>query len=133
MANVTEKELEFYFPGKDVEIAGHEFTIIPFSFVETQIVAKKMKDVLYLFAGDITPDVLIEIYAKGFEGVRDVVAMSLGISPKLVEKFDQQSAMKAITNIIEVNKDFFTKRVEGEMENLTKILGFQEDNSSTEK
>lgn len=133
MANVTEKELKFLFPETVVEIAGHEFTLTPFSFVETRIVAEKMKDVLYLFAGDITPDVLIEIYSKGYNGVRDVIAMTLDIKPALVDKFDQQSALKAITHIIEVNKDFFTQQVESEMDGLTKILGMAEDSSNTEK
>lgn len=133
MANITEKELDLLFPETIVEIAGHEFTITPFSFVETRIVAEKMKEVLYLFAGEITPDVLIEIYSKGFDGVRDVIAMTLGIKPQLVEKFDQQSALKAINHIISVNKDFFTQQVESELETLTKTLGVMEDSSSTEK
>lgn len=133
MANITEKELELIFPETVVEIAGHEFKLTPFSFVETRTVAEKMKNVLHLFAGDITPEILIEVYSKGFEGVRDVIAMSLNIKPALVEKFDQASALKAITYIIEVNKDFFTQQVEGEMESLTKILGLADDNSNTEK
>ena len=131
MADITEKELELLFPETTVEIAGHEFVLKPFSFVETRIVAQKLKSVLHLFAGEITPDVLVEIYSTGFEGVRDVIAMSLGIKPQLVEKFDQQSALKAITYIIEVNKDFFSQQVETQMETLAKILGM-EDSLPTE-
>lgn len=133
MANITEKELDLLFPETEVEIAGHTFLLRPFSFVETKIVAMKLKEVLHLFTGEITPQVLVQIYATGFDGVRDVIAMSLNIKPALVEKFDQQAAMKAITNIIDVNKDFFTQQVENEMENLTKILGLEEDNSNTAK
>ena len=132
MSTITEKELELLFPETVVEIAGHEFTLKPFSFVETRVVAIKLKEVLHLFASEVTPSVLAEIYDKAFDGVRDVIAMSLGIKPTLVEKFDQKSAMKAITEIIKINKDFFTEQVEDEVQSLTDLLGM-EDNSPSEK
>lgn len=130
MATITEKELEFLFPETTVEIAGHEFKLRPFSFVETKIVAEKLKNVLHLFAGEITFETLAEIYANSYEGVRDVIAMCLNIKPTLVDKFDQKSALIAITHIIEVNKDFFSQNVEKEMKRLVEMMA---DNSTTEK
>ena len=134
MSNITEKELEFLFPENEVEIAGHMFSIRPFSFVETQIVALKLKDVLHLFAGEITPMILAEVYSTAFEGVRDIIAMSLGIKPALVEKFDQASALIAITEIVKVNKDFFVQQVEGTMTELTEmVMPSEEETSPSEK
>jgi len=131
MANITEKELELLFPETVVEIAGHDFTLKPFSFIETRIVAEKLKEVTHLFVGNVTPDTIMEIYSKGGEGVRDVIAIALNLKPQLVDKFDPQSTIKAITHIIEVNKDFFLQSVDSELENLMTVLEV-EDNSSTE-
>lgn len=132
MSSITEKELDLIFPETLVTIAGYEFTLKPFSFAETRIVAIKLKAVLHLFASEVTPSVLAEIYDKAFDGVRDVIAMSLGIKPALVEKFDQRSAVKAVTEIIKINKDFFVEQVEDEVQSLTSLLGM-EDNSPSEK
>lgn len=133
MSNIVEKELEFLFPESTFELGGQEFSIKPFSFVETQIVALKLKDVLHLFAGEITPMVLAEVYSTAFEGVRDIIAMSLSLKPKTVEQFDQASALIAITQIVRVNKDFFVERVEATMTELTEMVMPSDANSPLEK
>ena len=112
MKTITEKELEFLFPEAEYEIAGHTFTLRPFTFAETRIVAKKLANVLHLFEGELTFDMMAVIYAEAYDGIRDVVAMSLSIKPELVDKFDQKSAVAAIKAVVEVNKDFFVQEVQ---------------------
>lgn len=130
--DLVEKELDLIFPSTEVEIAGHTFELKPFSFVETRIVALKLKDVLHLLADGIKVENLAEIYANGYDGVRDVIALCLNIKPSTVDRFDQKNAMKAISKIIEINKDFFVEQVETEVEHLAEALGMQ-DNSPSEK
>ena len=101
MGSVNEKELKFLFPETQVELGGVEFTIRPFSFAETRIVAAKLKDVLYLFTGDITPDVLAVVYDKAFDGLVDVIAMTYQLNKKTVQSFDLATAMKAIVEIVD--------------------------------
>ena len=130
--DLVEKELELLFPTTEVEIAGHTFELRPFSFVETRIAAMKLKDVAHLMGDGIEMDKIAEIYSKGGEGVRDVIAMCLDLKPATVDKFDMKSTTTAIVNIIKINKDFFVEQVETEVNNLVKTLGM-EDNSPSEK
>ncbi len=132
MKNITEKELEFLFPETEVEIAGKQFTLKPFTFSETRVVASKLGKVLHLFTGDLTTNDLVQIYAEAYEGVRDIIAMSLGIAPKLVDKFDQASAIIAIKNVVQVNKDFFVAQVETQVTALMEVVTGEEA-STTEK
>lgn len=130
--DLVEKELELLFPTEEVEIAGHTFELKPFSFVETRIAALKLKDVLHLMGDGLEMNNIAEIYSKGGEGVRDVIAMSLDIKPTTVDKFDMKSTATAIVNIIKINKDFFVSQVETEVEQLTEMFNLQ-DNSPSEK
>lgn len=117
--SISEKELEFLFPETEVEIAGHTFALRPFSFSETVVVAEKLKGVLGILAeGEVTATTMATIYATSYEGIRDIMAMCLDIKPDLVDKFDQESALIAITSIIAVNKDFFVLRVKSTMDDL---------------
>ena len=124
---VQEQELQMLFPEKEIMLAGKEFTIRPFSFIETMVVAKKLKSVLHLFGGDITPESLAVIYENSFEGIVDVIALVYSIDRKAVENFDMKNAVAAINGIIEVNQSFFADTVEPELESLTKIMGMQQD------
>ena len=130
--DLVEKELELIFPTTDVEIAGHVFELRPFSFVETRVAAMKLKEVLHLMEDGVDLDKIAEIYSKGGEGVRDVIAMCLDIKPATVDKFDMKSTATAIVNIIKINKDFFVEQVETEVSDLVETLGMQ-DNSPSEK
>lgn len=113
---ITEKELTLLFPSTDVEIAGHTFEMKPFSFVESKIVSLKLRNVLHLFAADTFDQAAFAtMYTDAYDGIRDVIALSLGIKPNLVDRFDLASAFKAITNIISINKDFFLKSVNPEL------------------
>lgn len=113
---ITEKELTLLFPSTDVEIAGHTFALTPFSFVETKIVSLKLRKVLHLFAADTFDQAAFAgVYTDAYDGIRDVIALSLNIKPNLVDRFDLASAFKAITNIISINKDFFLESVSPEL------------------
>lgn len=116
-------ELELLFPETDVELGGAKFTIRPFSFVETRTVTRKLKDVMHLFVGELTPEVLTEVYDKAFDGVVDIIAMVYQLDRETVEQFDLATATKAIKGIVGVNKDFFGDQVENQLDSLTKILG----------
>lgn len=120
---ITEKELTLLFPGTDVEIAGHTFNITPFSFVQTKTVSLKLRNVLHLFAADTFDKAAFAgIYTDAYDGIRDVIALSLNIKPNLVDRFDLASAFKAITNIISINKDFFLESVTPELKGLTEVV-----------
>lgn len=119
---MQEKEMKFIFPEEKFTIAEVEFTLRPFSFKETANVVENLKGCLHIFSGDATEEGLAELYYQNFEGIRNVIAMSLHISPKIVEEFDQVNLIKAITYIIQVNKSFFSSNVQTEVENLTKIF-----------
>ena len=123
--SITEKELNLIFPEEEVEIAGHVFTLRPFSFLETKIVAQKLHKVLHLFvADDLTTEAISSLYGDTYDGIRDVIAMSLKIDPNLVDKFDTASALRAITHIIKINKNFFSVELTKEAEDLMTM--FQE-------
>lgn len=117
------KELKLLFPEEEIELGGAKFTIRPFSFVETRTVARKLKEVIHLFVGDITPEILAEVYDKAFDGVVDVIGMVYQLDRETVEQFDLATAIKAINGIVGVNKDFFGNQVESQIDSLTKKLG----------
>jgi len=124
---ITEKELDLIFPEDEVTIGGHVFTIRPFSFAETRVVATKLKKVLHLFAADnLDANAFGQIYGDAYEGIRDVIAMTLNINKNLVDRFDVASAFRAITHIIKINKDFFSESVGPEIEELAAMFGMND-------
>ena len=126
MVDVVEKEMKMLFPETDVELGGQTFSIRPFSFVETRIVVKHLKEVLHILNGDLTPQALAEIYDKAFDGVVAVIAMTFKMENENVEQFDNATALKAITSIVDVNKSFFAESVAAETDKIVKLLGMGE-------
>lgn len=129
MSKITKKELDLLFPETEVELAGHTFKIKPFSFVETRTVATKLGPVMHLFSSDMTPASLAVIYTDAFDGIVDVMQMVYGIDKSLIEQFDQATALKAIIEIVNVNKNFFSDRVETHLTDVKELMS--EDKSST--
>jgi hypothetical protein len=120
--NLTEKEIKILFPESEIEIAGLTFSVRPFSFVESKRVVEKLGSVIHLLGGDITPEVLGQLYASAFEQVRDIIAMVLKIEPTIVEQLDLGSISKIVMEIIRVNKDFFDGSVKSNLEGIAEIF-----------
>lgn len=131
--SVTEKELDFLFPEKDTEIAGQQFTLRPFSLHETFVVAEKLQNVLHLLTDDMSVSAIAKMIVSSRDGVEDIIAMSLGIDVKLVRKFDMMNAMKAVTAIVEVNRDFFFDCVSKELTALKEVAKVPESKPSAKR
>lgn len=119
---LTEKEIKILFPESELEIAGLTFTIRPFSFVESKKVVEKLGTVIHLLGGEITPEVLGQLYASAFEQVRDIIAMVLKVEPTIVEQLDLGSVSKIVLEIIRVNKDFFDGSVKSNLESVAEMF-----------
>lgn len=116
--SVTEQELEFLFPEKEINIAGREFTLRPFSLHEAFVVAEKLQSALSLLKEGMTTEEITSLLIQTRDGVEDVMALSLGLDVEVIRKFDLKSAFKAVRCIVEVNKDFFIQEVMKEFEDL---------------
>jgi len=135
--SIPQKEMEMLFPeSKNVEIAGTVYTIKPFNFVQTRMVVKALGGtvgyvpMLISDDGVINLDVATKVLDESFDGICKIISMCLNIDVSDVEQFDNTSALKAITNIIEVNKEFFFHSTAGEITNLKTTLGLEEIFSS---
>jgi hypothetical protein len=118
--STQEKEMQFLFPEHEVELAGQTFTIKPFSLYQTSIVAKNLKGVFSFKLFTNLQDIdLGELFGENYEGFRKIIAMVYDIPEKTVDQFDIDTAIKAISEILYVNKDFFSKTVEN---TLTKAM-----------
>lgn len=122
MSSITEKELKFLFPETTVEIAGHEFSLKPFSFHETFIVAEKLKNVLGLLQAGMSTEQIAHAVVQSCDGVEEIMAMALDLEVETIRKFDNKNAMKAILKIIEVNSDFFSESVQSELAALNAMM-----------
>ena len=131
MSKITEKELDLLFPETDVEVAGHTFTLKPFSFHESFIVAEKLKNVLHVFQIGMSTDAIARVIIEARDGVEEIVSMAFGLDVKLVQKLDNKNAIKAIVKIIEVNKDFFSDFVQDELAALNEMM--EEEDSKPNK
>lgn len=122
MSSINEKELKFLFTEREVELGGQTFTIKPFNFIQTQIVARKLKGALDLL-GDFDMSNIAELYADNYEGLRDIISLVFNLKKETVDSFDLEAATIAISEIIIVNKDFFTQRVQTIVNNAQAKLG----------
>jgi len=105
-----------------VEIAGHTFSLKPFSFHETFLVAEKLKNVLHLFQIGMTTDKIARVVIESRDGIEEILSMALDMDIELVKRLDNKNAMKAIVNIIEINKGFFADFVQEEIAHLNEMM-----------
>jgi len=122
MTSVTEKELAFLFPEESVEIAGHAFTLRPFSFHETFLVAEHLRSVLHLLQVGMSIEAIAGVIVQARDGIEQTMSLALGLDVEVIRKFDNRSAMKAIVEIIRINKDFFAQQVQEELRSLNGLL-----------
>lgn len=126
-ADIQTKELKFLFPEKEIEIAGCKFTLKPFTFHETFVVAGLLKDVLGLMQAGMGVDQIAKVVVQCADGVEQTMSMALGLDVEDIQKFDNANAMKTIVNIIEINKDFFVDAVQKELGHLNGLLEQPQD------
>jgi len=129
MSKTQAKELAIFFP-EATEVTLWEgsptFELKPMTFRESQMIAKEVGNVLHIFTGDFSPAMLAVAYDHNFDGIVRVLAHFYGLTPEQIEGFSLDIAMKAITEIIKVNKSFFDARMATTMDELSESLGVME-------
>ena len=128
MSDITTKELKHIFPSKKVTISGVPFTLKPFNVKELLFAMDQLKSVIGALRLSDDPEEMAKVLIGCGAGIVEVTAMSLHITKEEFEQFDMANAMKAIVNIITINKDFFIQRVQKELEGLNALLVDKEEN-----
>lgn len=124
MSSISEKEIAILFPEKELTIAGQKITIKPFSFGQTFYVADKLQPVFDIFVseGETDQDKIKQAIIIAGESIVDVLSMALQLSPETVKQFDNKTAVKAIMEVVKINKDFFVEEVTPALREFSPLL-----------
>lgn len=119
---ITDKEMELLYPNSsEVTIVGHTFPIRKFSMGQSTFVVKKIGLIIPMLLShydfetkslrSLEPVMVTGTFNEVSDGIFEVVAMCLKITPQEVEDFDPETFFIVIDEIIRVNIDFFDGRV----------------------
>ncbi len=109
---------------REVRLREKAIEISPFKFSEFGLACKFIQRIREQI-GDIDGDVdLFNLMAKCGEEVKGICVLASHQDSEFIEKLELDDAMKLISAIIEVNKDFFTQNVRPVMQEMvTRLSG----------
>jgi hypothetical protein len=112
-------ELEILYPtGIDVTLHGEVFNIRPFKLGHITLVLKTVQQIIdpikkAQITGNVNdPMVIMAILAETGDDLINLLSKILDRPVEFVNDLEQDESVKLISALIEVNKDFFSKRVQ---------------------
>lgn len=130
MNDISKEAAELFPQGKQVVVKGEEFTIKPFGFGKFPKVLelfKRLKDTPVAAGTGGTVKEIIDIIADNGEVVVEFAMLATGKKRDFFDDVTLDQAVELVQAIIEVNADFFVKRLQPKlleaMSKLTASLG----------
>ena len=117
------------FPGKTVTVMGEDILVEPFSFVVIMTKASKLArsfsgSLKAASSGSTLGDVVLNIMADGGDDILKLVQLAVpGKPPEWWGKLQPDDGVALIAAVLEVNRDFFTQRLEAPLKKLTEAIG----------
>lgn len=113
-AQDSQTELEVLFPeGKIINISGSDITIKPFTFGQLPKVMKLMKKLggLAIKNGNIDFATALDVFADGGDELSVLMAECINKEVLFVTNLQMDEGLALIAAFIEVNSDFFIRKV----------------------
>jgi hypothetical protein len=112
--NDTVNEVSLLFPqGKEIEIKGEKLVIKPFGFGKFPKVVKLMKDFTPPKDGtSVTMGNIAEMLADNSEAVMELSVLATGKPREWFDSVAMDEGVVLLKTIVEVNADFFVKRLQ---------------------
>ena len=121
------EDAKVLFPGKEVTLTtGEKITVEPFTFIEVMTSAAKYAR---SFAGALkaaseTGELqVLDVIAEGGEDVLKLVKLAVKKPHDWWVTVLPDDGLALTTAVLQVNKDFFTERLQGPLEALMKAIG----------
>jgi hypothetical protein len=117
------------FPGKTVIVMGEEILVEPFSFVTIMVKASKLArsfagSLKAASSGSTLGDVVLDIMADGGEDILKLVQLAVPGKPsEWWNKLPPDDGVALTAAVLEVNRDFFTQRLQEPLKKLTEAIG----------
>lgn len=109
------------FPGKEVTLSsGEVLHVKPFTFVEIMTSAAKLAR---SFAGSLKTASVLDIVADGGEDVLRLVQLAVKKPDKFWKDLLPDDGLALTAAVLEVNRDFFTQRLEAPLKELVGAIG----------
>lgn len=133
MSDKTEtNQLEILFPtGKEVTIRNAVYCIKPFKLGQIPKVLKAINPIVGVFAGLAQKntnmlEVITSILAEGGDNILDLIVLATNSPAEFVKnEMELDEGIELLTAVIEVNSDFFIKKVLPKMTEVVQTLNGQ--------
>lgn len=117
------EDAKVLFPGKEVTLSSGEVVVVkPFTFVEIMTSAAKLAR---SFAGSLKTASVLDIVADGGEDVLRLVQLAVKRPDKFWKDLLPDDGLALTAAVLEVNRDFFTQRLEAPLKSLVAAIGEQ--------
>ena len=111
-------QLEVLFPtGKEITLSGRQFVIKPFTFGQLPKVLKavkkstKMIEEQGISTSNVNSEAVLTILSESGTDLIDLLSEIMAVEKDFIEGLQVDEAIILITSFIEVNSDFFSKKV----------------------
>lgn len=98
--------------GVEVNVKGEAIKIAPLKLGQLPVIFEKMKTVTaILMNNELTPEALTEMLSSGSTEVFDLMSLVLKKDREWIDDLDLDDGVALLTAILEVNLDFFVRKV----------------------